>query len=194
MSGADSRRVCPLSNGGTASGRCEPLALGMTRPRSRERGKLVLSCSPLHLGAYMSIRTSVLAVPGALVVAGIITLACSSPTGLTAKILSGSYVLNGYELFSHGGSQAWGSPQPGGSLSLTTTTYKAFAIVDTGANSNVPDTVVSDTGTYRVHGSLVIETSATGAVDTALASLSKNKDTLTLLFQGKSSFAWVRTQ
>jgi hypothetical protein len=142
----------------------------------------------------MSIRTSVLALPGAIVAAGVVSLACSSSaTGLTAKVLRGSYVLTGYnQIFPGGAEDGW--PPQSGSLTLTTTTYKAFAIVDTGANVNIPDTAVSDTGTYRVQAPLLIQTSARGAVDTATVTLSTDKDTLTLLFQGKARFQWTRQQ
>jgi hypothetical protein len=139
--------------------------------------------------------------PSLVAAAAVVGLGCSGSTGptLSPRSLAGSYTLANLAVRLPGGGTEGGSP-PGasGMLRLTDSTYKVFATVDTGL-SGKPDTAASDSGTYAVRGSTLIETSATGQpTDTATASLHSHNDTLDVNVTAPANvvaqFVWVRTQ
>jgi hypothetical protein len=148
----------------------------------------------------MTLRRSKWVLPSLVVVATVVGLACSS-TGpkLSPSSLAGSYTLALVTIVtSGGGGYSASPPQASGALQLTESTYKVFAVSDTGLNA-IPDTLASDSGTYVVRGSILVETSATGqSADTATASLRANNDTLDLNItapaNAAASYVWVRAQ
>jgi hypothetical protein len=154
----------------------------------------------------MTLRRSRCIIPSAVmpavmvVVASIVGLACSS-TGpkLTPGSLAGSYTLALVTIANgSGGTYSSSPPTASGGLELTESTYKVFAESDTGLAA-VPDTLASDSGTYVLRGSTLVETSATGqSADTATAALSANNDTLDLNVTAPAHavaiYVWARTQ
>ncbi len=147
----------------------------------------------------MTLRRSTWTIPSLVVVASAVGLACSS-TGpkLSPGSLAGSYTLAMVAFVNSSGSFSSSPPQASGVLKLTKSTYKVLAESDTGLKG-VPDTLASDSGTYVVRGSILVETSATGqSADTATASLRANNDTLDLNVTAPASavasYVWVRTQ
>jgi hypothetical protein len=110
--------------------------------------------------------------------------------------LTGSYSLETLTIRLAGGGMESISPPKAGSLVLTDSTYVIFAVADTGLSGS-PDTAASDSGTYVVAGSMLIETSARGhGTDTATAMLRSHNDTLdisvTSPVSAAASYIWAR--
>jgi hypothetical protein len=141
----------------------------------------------------MTIRTSGLPL---LCVAVVMACASTSPN-LTPTKLTGSYALATLTIhLADGGTESASPPQGTGTLALTDSAYKVFAVIDTGASGS-PDTVASDSGAYVVKGSMLIETSAKGqGTDTATAMLRSHNDTLdvsvTSPASAAASYVWAR--
>jgi hypothetical protein len=139
--------------------------------------------------------------PSLVATAAVVGLGCSGSTGptLSPRSLAGLFVLANLTIrLPGGGTEGSSPPQASGMLRLTDSTYKIFAIIDTGLSAT-PDTAASDSGTYAVRGSTLIETSAGGhPADTATASLHSHNDTLdvnvTAPANAVAQFVWVRTQ
>lgn len=126
-----------------------------------------------------------------------ITACASTSPNLTPTKLTGSYSLATLTVHLATGGTETVSPPQAGSLVLTDSTYNVFAVADTGLTST-PDTVASDSGTYLLQGSMLIETSARGhGTDTATAMLRSHNDTLHVSVaspaQAAASYIWART-
>jgi hypothetical protein len=134
----------------------------------------------------------------------IAVVACSSSTTPklpkpTAQSIAGTYTLDTIAFVTPTTGEEFMSPYVRGSLVLTQTNYHVYVVIDTSSSGIAADTVVvrSDSGTYTISDSTMIEQSASGGQSSVVVafdgSVNALRQSIRPAAQVDSTYDWERS-